>query len=79
MGGESGKRSRERRRHSWRAMSRRRERAPGSQPPDGAKADGRGFGVGSKPAPFETAAEKTRLLQGERVPSHCHVNLESVC
>lgn len=51
MGGESGKRSEGRRRHSWRAMSRRRERAPRSQPPDGAKADGRGFGIGSKGEP----------------------------
>jgi len=49
MGGESGKRSEGRRRHDWKAMSRRRERAPRSQPPDGAKADGRGFGIGSKP------------------------------
>jgi hypothetical protein len=48
MGGESGKLSEERRRHSWRAMSRRRERAPRSQPPDGAKADGIGLGIGSK-------------------------------
>ena len=47
MGGESGKRSASRR-HSWRAMSRRRQRAPRSQPPDGAKADGRGSGIGSK-------------------------------
>jgi hypothetical protein len=33
MGGESGRRSASRR-HSWTAMSRRRERVPRSQPPD---------------------------------------------
>jgi hypothetical protein len=47
MGAESGKRSASRR-HSWRAVSRRRERAPRSEPPDGARVDGRGFGIGSK-------------------------------
>ncbi len=46
MGGESGKRSEGRRRHSHRA-SRRTERAPRSQPPYGAKVDGRGYGIGS--------------------------------
>jgi hypothetical protein len=49
MRGESGKRSASRR-HGWRAMSRRCERAPRSQAPDGAKADGRGFGIGSMEA-----------------------------
>jgi hypothetical protein len=48
MGAESRKRSEGRRRHTWKDMSRQRERAPRSQPPDGAKADGRGFGIGSK-------------------------------
>jgi hypothetical protein len=45
---ESGERSASRRR-GRRAMARRRERAPRSQPPDAAKADGGGFGIGSKP------------------------------
>jgi hypothetical protein len=47
MGGESGKRSASRR-HSWTVIWGRRERASRSPPPDGAKAGGRGFGIGSK-------------------------------
>jgi hypothetical protein len=50
MGGESGKRSEGRRRHSWSAMSRRHGRAPRSQPPDDAKPDGRGSRIGSQEA-----------------------------
>ncbi len=49
MGGERGKHSEGRRRHSWRATSMRPERAPCSQPRDGARADGSGSGIGSKP------------------------------
>ena len=66
MGGESGKRSEGRRRHSWRAMSRRRERAPRSQPPDGAKADGRGFGIGSQsysPSTNHCAVLRSRYMR----------------
>jgi len=66
MGKESGKHSEGRRRHSWRAMSRRRERAPRSQPPDGAKADGRGFGIGSK-LPWQRRNSDSRLIASEGV------------
>jgi hypothetical protein len=63
MGGERGKRGAGRG-QSGGALSRWRGRAHGSQPPDGAKADGRGFGIGFKheqaPGTLEKSEERRR-------------------
>jgi hypothetical protein len=62
MGGESGKRSEGRRSHSHGALSMGTEPAHRSQPPSGAKADGRGYGIGSKPGTVHDARSwRTRL------------------
>jgi hypothetical protein len=76
MGAASGKRSEGRRRHSRGAMARRTERAPRSQPPSGAQADGRGHGIGSKDRVYrvspdytpEWRAELIARLRGKREP-----------